>query len=70
MTLTSEEVNAIVFRYLQESGFRHSSFAFQYESQMEKSAYRDATIPPGMLINIIHKGLQFMDIETHMNEAN
>ncbi|CAO3646970.1 unnamed protein product [Cunninghamella blakesleeana] len=68
MTLTSEEVNAIVFRYLQESGFRHSSFAFQYESQVDKSTYRDVNIQPGMLINIIHKGLQFMDIETHMNE--
>ncbi|KAI8099343.1 WD40-repeat-containing domain protein [Halteromyces radiatus] len=68
MTLTSEEVNAIVYRYLQESGFRHSSFAFQYESQVEKSIYRDATIQPGMLINVIHKGLQFMDIEAHMNE--
>ncbi|KAI8329810.1 WD40-repeat-containing domain protein [Chlamydoabsidia padenii] len=68
MTLTSEEVNAIVYRYLQDSGFRHSSFAFQHESQVDKSIYRDTVIPPGMLINIIHKGLQFMDIETHMNQ--
>ncbi|KAL0083312.1 WD40-repeat-containing domain protein [Phycomyces blakesleeanus] len=68
MTLTSEEVNIIVYRYLQESGFRHSSFAFQYESQVQKSAYRDVEIQQGMLINIIHKGLQFMEIETHMNE--
>ncbi|KAI9490659.1 hypothetical protein BDB00DRAFT_535811 [Zychaea mexicana] len=49
-------------------GFRHSSFAFQHESQVQNSAYRDAEIQPGALINIIHKGLQFMDIEAHMNE--
>ncbi|KAG1377706.1 hypothetical protein G6F61_006497 [Rhizopus arrhizus] len=68
MVLTSEEVNIIVYKYLQESGFRHTSFAFQYESQVEKSAYRDTHIQPGALINIIHKGLQFMEIEAHMNE--
>lgn len=50
-------------------GFRHTSFAFQYESQVEKSTYRDAHIQPGALINIIHKGLQFMEIEAHMNEV-
>ncbi|KAG1553263.1 hypothetical protein G6F49_008416 [Rhizopus delemar] len=68
MVLTSEEVNIIVYKYLQESGFRHTSFAFQYESQVEKSSYRDTHIQPGALINIIHKGLQFMEIEAHMNE--
>ncbi|KAI8637163.1 WD40-repeat-containing domain protein [Parasitella parasitica] len=68
MVLTSEEINIIVYKYLQESGFRHTSFAFQYESQVEKSTYRDAQIQPGALINIIHKGLQFMEIEAHMNE--
>lgn len=52
------------------AGFRHSSFAFQHESQVQNSAYRDADIQPGALINIIHKGLQFMDIEAHMNEVN
>lgn len=97
MVLTSEEINIIVYKYLQESGtnkhsllkgfeckgmekkthfifvlvvgFRHTSFAFQYESQVEKSTYRDAHIQPGALINIIHKGLQFMEIEAHMNEV-
>ncbi|KAI7899634.1 uncharacterized protein BX663DRAFT_186123 [Cokeromyces recurvatus] len=70
MVLTSEEINIIVYKYLQESGFRHTSFAFQYESQVEKSTYRDAQIQPGALINIIHKGLQFMEIEAHMNEVS
>ncbi|KAI8377737.1 WD40-repeat-containing domain protein [Radiomyces spectabilis] len=68
MTLTSEEVNIIVYRYLQESGFRHSSFAFQYESQIQRSPYFDVNIQPGTLINVIHKGLQFMEIEAHMSE--
>jgi hypothetical protein len=34
---------------------------------VESSAYHDMPIQPGMLINVIHKGLQFMDIEAHMN---
>ena len=32
MAISSDEVNFLVYRYLQESGFHHSAFAFGYES--------------------------------------
>jgi hypothetical protein len=32
MSITSDEVNYLIYRYLVESGFTHTSFAFQYES--------------------------------------
>ena len=37
MSITSEEVNFLIYRYLQESGFSHSAFVFAYESLVTKS---------------------------------
>ncbi|KAI8049765.1 WD40-repeat-containing domain protein [Syncephalis plumigaleata] len=68
VTIRSEEVNALVFRYLEESGFRHSSFAFHHESQLEETGLLEERIQPGALIRIIHKGLQYMRLEMHVNE--
>ncbi|KAH8554684.1 WD40-repeat-containing domain protein [Umbelopsis sp. PMI_123] len=68
MSLTSEEINYLVFRYLQESGFRYSSYTFQHESQIHKSEYRNANVQPGALVDVLHKGLQYIDIETHLDE--
>jgi transducin (beta)-like 1 len=50
-------------------GFRYSSFAFQHESQIHKSEYRNANVQPGALVDVLHKGLQYMDIETHLDEV-
>jgi len=63
--LSSDEVNYLVFRYLQESGFVHSSFTFVYESMLGRSNMRNAerAIPPGALISFLQKGLQYVGIE-------
>eukprot|EP00937_MAST-01D_sp_MAST-1D-sp2_P003254 g3254.t1 len=68
MSITSDEVNFLVYRYLQESGFTHSSFTFAYESVLAKSSVANADIPPGALIAFLQKGLQYVDIEAHLNE--
>jgi len=54
-----------VRRYLQESGFVHSSFTFVYESMLGRSNMRNAerSIPPGALITFLQKGLQYVGIE-------
>jgi len=63
--LSSDEVNYLIFRYLQESGFVHSSFTFVYESMLGRSNMRNAerAIPPGALISFLQKGLQYVGIE-------
>eukprot|EP01045_Picozoa_sp_COSAG04_P057759 COSAG04_NODE_27705_length_280_cov_1.149171_1_plen_71_part_01 len=35
-TVTSEDLNYLIYRYLQESGFNHSAFTFGYESFINK----------------------------------
>ncbi|KAI9592504.1 WD40-repeat-containing domain protein [Syncephalis fuscata] len=68
VTIRSEEVNALVFRYLEESGFRHAAFAFHHESQLEETGLLEESIQPGALIRVIHKGLQYMRLEQHVNQ--
>ncbi|KAG7350614.1 WD-40 repeat-containing protein [Nitzschia inconspicua] len=63
--LTSDEVNYLVFRYMQESGFTHSAFTFVYESMLGRSSIRSSEklIPPGALVSFLQKGLQYVGIE-------
>eukprot|EP00002_Diphylleia_rotans_P040818 TRINITY_DN9775_c0_g1_i1.p1 TRINITY_DN9775_c0_g1~~TRINITY_DN9775_c0_g1_i1.p1 ORF type:complete len:481 (+),score=70.87 TRINITY_DN9775_c0_g1_i1:74-1516(+) len=65
--VTSEEVNFLVYKYLMESGFSHASFAFQNESHIHRSSIQSTSVPPGALINLLQKGLQYYEIECHLN---
>mmetsp|Transcript_1238 Transcript_1238/g.1453 ORF Transcript_1238/g.1453 Transcript_1238/m.1453 type:complete len:507 (-) Transcript_1238:202-1722(-) len=68
MSITSDELNFLVYRYLQESGFVHSSFVFAYESLIGRSNIATADIPPGTLIHFLQKGLQYVEIEKQLEE--
>lgn len=69
MSISSDEVNYLVYRYLQESGFQHSAFAFGYESFVHKTNFAGGSdIPPGALISFIQKGLQYLELEANLNE--
>lgn len=68
MSITSDEVNYLVYRYLQESGFCHSAFTFAYESQLSKSKVVATELPPGALVSFLQKGLFYLGIEAHINE--
>jgi len=58
----------LIYRYLSESGFSHSAFTFAHESLVARSVVSDAEIPPGALISFLQKGLQYVEIETHLQE--
>lgn len=68
MSFTSDEVNFLVYRYLQESGFTHSAYTFGYESHIVQSNINGATIPPAALLSIIQKGLQYTEAEISVGE--
>lgn len=67
MSLTSEELNLLIFHYLQESGFTHSAFVFREETLRH---YEPAglKVPLGALVSVVQKGLQYMEVEAHLNE--
>lgn len=68
MSFTSDEVNFLVYRYLQESGFTHSAYTFGYESHIAQTNINGATIPPAALLSIIQKGLQYTEAEISVGE--
>ncbi|XP_017460595.1 PREDICTED: F-box-like/WD repeat-containing protein TBL1Y, partial [Rhagoletis zephyria] len=63
MSFSSDEVNYLIYRYLQESGFVHSAFVFGLESHTVNSNINGALIPPAALISIIQKGIQYTEAE-------
>jgi len=70
-TISAEEINYLVYRYMQESGFVHSAFTFAYESLISKSVVATTMggeIPPGTLVAFLQKGLQLMAMEHHLND--
>ncbi|CAK8681562.1 unnamed protein product [Clavelina lepadiformis] len=68
MSITSDEVNFLVYRYLQESGFQHSAFVFGLESHISQSNINGALVPPAALISIMQKGLQYVEAEISIDE--
>ena len=71
MSLTSDEMNYLVYRYLLESGFTHAAFALGHESRVDgaRVADGDGNIPPGALISFVQKGLQYCELEANLNEV-
>jgi hypothetical protein len=69
MSLTSDAMNYLVYRYLLESGFAHSAFAFGHESRVDGGRAGNGTIPPGALISFVQKGLQYCELEANLNEV-
>lgn len=63
MSIMSDEVNFLVYRYLQESGYLHSAFSFGHECHISQSSINGSLVPPGALINILQKGVQYIEGE-------
>ncbi|KAL0237025.1 hypothetical protein PCE1_000422 [Barthelona sp. PCE] len=68
MSLHSDEVNLLVFRYLLESGYEHSAFTFLHESLLQMSGLHNKPVSPALLISFLQKGIQFLELETHISE--
>ncbi|KAK3145264.1 hypothetical protein QOZ80_4AG0326450 [Eleusine coracana subsp. coracana] len=68
--LTSTELNFLVFRYLQESGFIHAAFTLGYEAGIHKGGMDGNEVPPGALITIVQKGLQYIELEANTDETD
>ncbi|CAA6667393.1 unnamed protein product [Spirodela intermedia] len=66
-SITSNELNYLVFRYLQESGFTHSAFALGYEAGINRSPVDGNLIPPGALVTFVQKGLQYIELEANLS---
>ncbi|KAL2531811.1 WD-40 repeat family protein [Abeliophyllum distichum] len=69
-SMTSVELNYLIFRYLQESGFTHTAFAFGYEAGISKSPIDGNLVPPEALVKFVQKGVQYMEMEANLSNAD
>lgn len=69
-SITSVELNYLVFRYLQESGFTHAAFALGYEAGINKCPIDGNLVPPGSLITFVQKGLQYLEMEANLSNSD
>ncbi|CAI0461576.1 unnamed protein product [Linum tenue] len=69
-SITSVELNYLVFRYLQESGFTHSAFALGYEAGINKCTIDGNMVPPASLITFVQKGLQYLEMEANLSNSD
>jgi len=68
-TITSDEINYLIYRYLIESGFAHTSYMFQHETHiLQNNNIKTENVKPGALIHYLQKGLLYTEVEYHANE--
>ncbi|KAH3903102.1 Sif2p SCDLUD_000714 [Saccharomycodes ludwigii] len=64
MSLTSEELNYLIYRYLQETGHEVSSLALQEETRvLEFEKKFKERIPLGCLVSLVQKGILYTESE-------
>ncbi|XP_059631093.1 WD40 repeat-containing protein HOS15-like isoform X2 [Cornus florida] len=65
VSITSTELNYLVFRYLHESGFTHSAFTLGYEAGISESTIDGNLVPPSALVTFVQKGIQYLELEAN-----
>lgn len=68
MSISADEVNFLISRYLQEAGYQHTAFMFSSEAMLEETNFRDVDLPPQAMIKILQKGMLYMQLEKGINE--
>lgn len=48
-------------------GFTHSAYTFSLESHVAESSINGALVPPGALVNMLQRGIQYTEAELSMN---
>ncbi|WJX95111.1 WD40 repeat-containing protein hos15 [Trifolium repens] len=69
-SITSVELNFLIFRYLTESGFTHSAYTFGNEAAINKCPIDGNLVPPGALVTFVQKGLQYFEMEANLSNCD
>lgn len=51
-------------------GFIHSAFALGYEAGINKCPIDGNLVPPGALITVVQKGLQYLEMEANLSNVS
>ncbi|KAH0794345.1 F-box-like/WD repeat-containing protein TBL1XR1 isoform X1 [Histomonas meleagridis] len=66
--ISSDEINFLIRRYLQETGFPHTAYIFSNEALVDRVSYPVSQLPPQALVTILKKGMLYMQLEKSINE--
>lgn len=58
------------FLIIAHPGFQHSAFTFGLESHIHQTSINGTLIPPGALISVLQKGLQYVEAEVSITEVS
>lgn len=65
LRITSDDVNALIYSYLEDAGFSHTSYALRHEARLDSSPNLNVRIPRGELIKLLNKALLYSEAEAH-----
>lgn len=65
MSVSSQEVNYLLYRYMLENGFEHSAFVFLKESFLDLSLIKHTDVEESALVSYLMRGLKYTKMEKH-----
>jgi len=68
MSVTADEINYLIHRYLEESSCPHSAFIFGSECRLDQANIQTTQLPPQALLTILKKGVLYMQLEKGITE--
>ncbi|KAG8993490.1 hypothetical protein FRB90_000677, partial [Tulasnella sp. 427] len=69
LRITSDDVNALIYSYLEDAGFSHTSYALRHEARLDSSPNLNVRIPRGELIKLLNKALLYSEAEAHFRRG-
>lgn len=54
---------------IKSPGFQHSAFTFGIESHVDQSNINGSVVPPGALVSVLQKGVQYVESEATLTEV-
>ncbi|KIK70585.1 hypothetical protein GYMLUDRAFT_89601 [Collybiopsis luxurians FD-317 M1] len=64
-SITSDEINRLIYSYFRDSGFEHSAYTLVKEAQLERSPVFKKHVPRGELVELLSKSLLYNEVECH-----
>ncbi|KAL1740494.1 WD40-repeat-containing domain protein [Schizophyllum fasciatum] len=65
ISISSDEINTLIYAYLRDSGLQHTAYCLRTESQLDSSPCFSTYIPRGELIELLSKALLYIEVEHH-----
>ena len=69
MAVSLDEVNFLILKYLQESGFEHTAYVFETESFLQSTVLNKSHVPPGALVTVLQRSLTYLKLQKSIQRA-